>query len=104
MRVGGQLLEEVQRVRHAVAPVAEHARGRGPGAEVRRGEHALQQLHVDDVVVLVHPERFEHVVLVIRVVLVERGDPLLRCRDDLVAVAAAQLDPGAVANAVSPAP
>ena len=47
-------------------------------------EHLLQQRLVDHVVVLVDPEGFEQVVLVVRVVLVERRDPLLGRRDDLV--------------------
>ena len=42
-------------------------RGRA-GAEVLRLEQPLQQRRLDDVVVLVHPERFEQVVLVVGVV------------------------------------
>ena len=48
---------------HAVALVAEHPHGCGPGAEVRRPQHLLQRLHVDHVVVLPQPQRFEPMML-----------------------------------------
>ena len=43
----------------------------------------FEQVDVDDVVVLVDPERFGHLVLVIGVGLVEPGDPRLDRGDDL---------------------
>ena len=67
MLVGGQLLEAARaRSRHPVAPVAQHARRGGAGPEVGRRQHPLQQVGVDDVVVLVEPQRFEQLVLVAR--------------------------------------
>ena len=98
--VGGQLLEQVQGVRHAIAPVAQHACGGGAGAEIRRAEHFVQQVDVDDVVVLVDPQGLQQVVLVVGIVLVEVGDPSCGAAITCVAVAAAQLDPGPVAHAV----
>ena len=63
MLVGGLLLEQLQGVGHAVAPVAQHLGGRGPGPEIRRAEHFLEQIDIDDVVALMQPEHFQHVML-----------------------------------------
>ncbi len=81
--VGGQLLEPVEGLGDAVAPDAEDPGGGGPGVEVGRGEHAIEQLDVDDVLVLMGPEGFGQVVLIIGVGLVEPGGPGLEGGDDL---------------------
>ena len=83
IRVGGQLLERVERLRNAIAPDAKDSSGGGPGVEVGRGEDPVEQLEVDDVLVLMGPESFGQVVLIIGVGLVEPGDPRLEGRDDL---------------------
>ena len=68
--------------------------------EVGRGEHPVEQLEVDDVLVLMGPEGFGQLVLIIGVGLVELGDPGLEGGDDLGGVPGAQLGPGPVADAV----
>ncbi len=73
--IGGQLLEPIERIRHPVAPVAEHARGRGPGAEIARGQQPAQQLDVHDIVKLVDPQGLQQVVLIIDIVLIQVRDP-----------------------------
>ncbi|MCL6431140.1 MAG: hypothetical protein K6V36_09815, partial [Anaerolineae bacterium] len=100
MGIGGQSLEQAQRLRHAVAPVAEHARGSGPCPEIRRGEQLLQQFHVDDIVRLVQPQRFQQVMLIICIVFIQTLYPLARGGEDQIGVAARQFDAGTVADAV----
>ena len=78
--VGGQLLEQCRAPRGRGRARAEDPGGGGPGVEVGRGEHALEQLDVDDVLVLVHPEGFDQVMLIIGVGLVELRDPGLERR------------------------
>src|SRR5262249_51879098 len=55
---------------------------------------------IDDVVVLMYPQRFHQVMLVIRIVLIESVGPLLHRRDDLITLAAAQLYANAVTDAI----
>ena len=88
-------------VGHAVAPVAQHARRRGPGVEVGRAKHPLEQLVVDDVVRLMQPQRFEQVVLVLGILRVEsRRSTSCGAAITSSVFAAAQLDAGPIADAV----
>ncbi len=100
MRVGGQLAQQVERFGDVVAAVAQDAGGRGPGPEIRRGQHLLEQRHVDAVVVLVQPQRFQEQMLIFGIALVQCAEPFLGGGDDLVAVAGGQLGADAVADAV----
>ena len=99
--VGGQLLERVERLGNAVAPDAQDPRGGGPGVEVGRGEHPVEQLDVDDVLVLVGPEGFGQADAH------NRGRPCRawrprssRAATTCAGVPRAQLGPGPVADAV----
>jgi len=98
--VGGLLLKKRENVGHAIAPVTEDARRGRARLRVRRSQHALQQRLVNPVVPLPHPQRFQSVVLVLRVLRIERAHPGLERRHDLVRVAAAQLDLHPVPHAV----
>ncbi len=62
MLVRGELFQQAQGIGDAVAPVAQHAHRGGPGVEVGRLQHELEQIDVHDVVSLMQPEQFEHVV------------------------------------------
>ncbi len=46
------------------------------------------------------PQGFEHVVLVVGIVRIERGGPFLHGGDDLVAIASAEFDPDSIAHSV----
>ena len=64
-------LQKGEHLRHAVALVAEYARGLRAGAGLGRFQHAAEQRFIHDVVPLLHPQRFQDVVLVSLVGLVE---------------------------------
>jgi hypothetical protein len=84
--------QQRQRVGHAVAPVAQHARGLRARARLGRLEHALQQFGIHHVVPLMQPQGLGHVVLVPWVTLVQLRDPRLQCRHHLGGVVLVQLD------------
>ena len=44
--------QEVERAAHPVPPVTQHARRGGPGARIRRMQHAREQLLVDGILIL----------------------------------------------------
>ncbi len=98
--VGRQLLESVEGTGDAVPPGAQDAGGGGPGVEVGRGQHPVEQLDVDDVLVLMGPEGFGQAMLVIGIVSIQPGDPGLEGGDDLRGIPRAQLGPGPVADPV----
>ena len=47
MRVLDLNAQQVERPAHAVTPVAKHARGRGTGMEIGRGEQSLAKVAAD---------------------------------------------------------
>ena len=100
MRILDLRVEQRHRVGDAVAPIAQHARGRGARPRIVRSQHPFQEGRIDAVVPLLHPEGFHHLALVLRAGLVEPRDPGVQRRQHVVAVATAQLDLGAVADAV----
>ena len=84
----------------AIEPELQHAHGRRAGAELLRLEQALQQRRLDDVVVLVDPERLEQMVLVVGVAGVEAVDPRPQRRDDVLRRPLAERPTGAIARAI----
>lgn len=62
MGIGRQRFQQFERVGDPIAQVTQHScRGRPP--QIFRGEYLLQQRHVDHVVILMQPERFEPMML-----------------------------------------
>ena len=79
------LAQQLERVAHSVAPVAEHAGGGGAGPGLGAGQHALEQRDIDVVEALVQPEGLEHVVASNSgSLLFETGDPSIQRRQDFL--------------------
>ncbi len=89
MLVGSQFLKQIQRMGNAIAPAAKHSGGSGASMEIGGAKYAVQERDINHVVILMHPQCFEHMVLVVLVALVERFKPAIDRGDDLLAVAAA---------------
>ena len=87
MIVVGLNLQQPEWPGHLSAHVSQHARGGRPGPRVARTQHAPEQGLVHPVVLLVHPQRLEQMMLVIPVVLVQTRDPRLRRGDHLPGIA-----------------
>ena len=100
MRIVCQHLQQRQRIRDAIPPVAEDTRRGGARPGIARLQHPRQQLLVDDVVPLVHPQGFHHLVLVLRVLRIEAANPRLDRGDDFLRIAAAQFDLRAIPDAI----
>jgi hypothetical protein len=82
--VGGLSFQQIDGIGDAIAPIAEHARGGGAGVGLGGFEHALEQIGIDDVVPLMHPQRLGHVVLVGGIVFVQRLGPLFHGGDHFI--------------------
>ena len=98
--VVGSSFQKRQRIRHPVAPIANDAHGLRTGARLGRLQDGVQQIGVHDVVPLVDPQRFEAVVLVGRLLFIERLLPLLDGGDDLRGVVRIEFDLRALADVV----
>ena len=68
--------------------------------QLGRAKHLLEQRLINDIVVLMDPQRLQQIVFVIFIFGIQFRNPLLDRRDDRFGFAASQLDPGAVARAV----
>ena len=75
MSVHREAFEELECVRHAVAPIAQDPGGGGAGARVGRREHLVEQRTVDDIMPLMNPECLHAMVLDARVVFIQASQP-----------------------------
>ena len=85
-------LEQSERVRNAVSLIAKDAGCRGAGVRLGRAEHLFEQLRVDSVVILLHPQRFREVVLVDLLAFVELAHPTIDGLEHRFGFASAELD------------
>ena len=66
-----------QRIAYLIPPITKHARGSRAGPRVGRLEHSPKQMFVDRVVMLVDPQRFEHMMFDLFVLRIQPGDPFV---------------------------
>ena len=92
--------EQAHRALDAIEPELEDAYRRGPGAELLGLQQARQERPVHAVVMLVHPERLEEVMLVLGVARIEPLHPALDRGQDLFRRPIAQSEPRLVARAI----
>ena len=92
--------EQAQRMRDVAPHVAQHARRSGACPWLVAGEQLLEQLAVEHVVLLLHPQRLEQVVHVRLARFLQPARPRARQRDHIVRVPPRQLDARPVAHAV----
>ena len=78
--------EQRKGVGDAIAPIAQHTGGGGAGVRIRRAQHALEQVDIDNVVPLVDPKRFREVMLIRRVLCIELAHPFFQCGDDFAGI------------------
>ena len=100
MLVGDEFPQPAENVARPVTPEREHAGGRRAGLRLWRREDPVEQRFVDDVLPLMHPERFDEVVLGVGVLRVERGQPLLERGNHLGGRAGPQFGPGPISRAI----
>ena len=92
MFVIGGGFQPLHRVGQTIAPVAHHTHSLGASARLGGLQHAGEQGLVDDVVPLVHPQRFEHVVFEFRVLGIEHLDPFHDGIGNFFTIVFAELD------------
>ncbi len=96
----GSRTQQRHRVGNPVAPVAQDDGRRRTGAMVLRPQQLLEQRFVHHVVRLEQPQRFEQMMLVVRIVGAQRIDPLARRGDHRLCVATRQLKLRPIPHAV----